>query len=112
MKEIKERFISIDDSGESIFTFDEADMIIDTKTNIVYGANNIPDLVKILNSQSLQWQKLKEWLEEMIKEYEPTYDEWMALNYDFYNKTHKQSLYKKILDKIKELEVEDEIKHR
>lgn len=61
MKE-KERFISIDDSGESIFTFDEADMIIDTKTSIVYGANNVPDLVKILNSQSSQWQKLKEWL--------------------------------------------------
>ena len=60
----KERFISIDDSGESIFTFDEADMIIDTKTNIIYGANNIPDLVKILNSQSLQWQKLKEWIEK------------------------------------------------
>ena len=65
MKE-KERFISIDDSGESIFTFDEADMIIDAKTNIVYGANNIPDLVKILNSQSLQWQKLKEILKRQI----------------------------------------------
>lgn len=104
----KERFISIDDSGESIFTFDEADMIIDTKTNILYGANNIPDLVKILNSQSSQWQKLKEWLEEMIKEYEPTYDEWMALNYDFYNKTNKQSVYKNILDKMQELESEDE----
>lgn len=61
------RFISVDDSGESIFTFDEADMIIDTKTNIVYGANNVPDLVKILNSQSSQWQKLKEWLEEDIE---------------------------------------------
>lgn len=62
----KERFISIDDSGESIFTFDEADMIIDTKTSIVYGANNIPDLVKILNFQSSQWQKLKEWLKKAI----------------------------------------------
>lgn len=58
MKE-KERFIRIEDSGDSIFTFDEADMIIDTKTNIVYGANNIPDLVKILNTQCSQWQKLK-----------------------------------------------------
>lgn len=105
----KERFISIDDSGESIFTFDEADMIIDTKTNIVYGANNIPDLVKILNSQSSQWQKLKEWLEEMIKAYQPTYDEWMALNYNFYNKTKIQSVYKNILDKMQELEGEDEI---
>lgn len=65
----KERFISIDDSGESIFTFDEADMIIDTKTNIVYGANNVPDLVKILNHQSSQWQKLKEWLVDKMKYY-------------------------------------------
>ena len=55
-----------------------------------------------------KWQKLKEWLEEMIKEYEPTYDEWMALNYDFYNKTNKQSVYKNILDKMQELESEDE----
>lgn len=68
MKE-KERFISIDDSGESIFTFDEADMIIDTKTNIVYGANNVPDLVKILNYQSSQWQKLKEWLNDRMEHY-------------------------------------------
>lgn len=59
------RFISVDESGESIFTFDEADMIIDTKTNIVYGANNIPDLVKILNTQYSQWQRLKEWLEKV-----------------------------------------------
>lgn len=58
----KERFINIDDSGESFFTFDEADMIIDTKTNNVYGANNVPDLVKILNSQNSQWQKLKEFI--------------------------------------------------
>ena len=54
------------------------------------------------------WQKLKEWLEEKIKEYEPTYDEWMALNYDFYNKTNIQSVYKNILDKMQELEGEDE----
>ena len=53
-----------------------------------------------------KWQKLKEWLEEKIKEYEPTYDEWMALNYDFYNKTNIQSVYKNILDKIQELEEE------
>lgn len=51
-----------------------------------------------------KWQKLKEWLEEKIKEYEPTYDEWMALNYDFYNKTNIQSVYKNILDKMQELE--------
>lgn len=63
------RFISVDDSGESIFTFDEADMIIDTETNIVYGANNIPDLVKILNHQSSQWQKLKEWLDLVLQVY-------------------------------------------
>lgn len=69
MKE-KERFISIDDSGESIFTFDEADMIIDTKTSIVYGSNNVPDLVKILNSQSSQWQKLKEWLNDRMEYYD------------------------------------------
>lgn len=55
-----------------------------------------------------KWQKLKEWLEEKIKEYEPTYDEWMALNYDFYNKTNIQSVYKNILDKMQELEAEDE----
>lgn len=55
-----------------------------------------------------KWQKLKEWLEEMIKAYQPTYDEWMALNYDFYNKTKKQSVYKNILDKMQELEGEDE----
>lgn len=55
-----------------------------------------------------KWQKLKEWLEEMIKAYQPTYDEWMALNYDFYNKTKKQSIYKIVLDKMQELEGEDE----
>ena len=93
----KERFISIDDSGESIFTFDEADMIIDTKTNVVYGANNIPDLVKILNSQSLQWQKLKEWLEYRTAE-NGVFD-----NYD--SLAVEDNL---ILDKMQELEVEDE----
>ena len=54
-----------------------------------------------------KWQKLKEWLEEKIKEYEPTYDEWMALNYDFYNKTNMQSVYKNILDKMQELSEEE-----
>ena len=54
-----------------------------------------------------KWQKLKEWLEEMIKAYQPTYDEWMALNYDFYNKTKKQSVYKNILDKMQELSEEE-----
>ena len=93
----KERFISIDDGGESIFTFDEADMIIDTKTNVVYGANNIPDLVKILNSQSLQWQKLKEWLEYRTAE-NGVFD-----NYD--SLAVEDNL---ILDKMQKLEVEDE----
>lgn len=55
-----------------------------------------------------KWQKMKEWLEEMIKAYQPTYDEWMALNYDFYNKTNIQSVYKNILDKMQELEGENE----
>lgn len=50
------------------------------------------------------WKQLKEWLEEMIKKYEPTYDEYMALNYDYYYKTNTQSLYKIILDKMQELE--------
>ena len=54
-----------------------------------------------------KWQKLKEWLEEKTKEYEPTYDEWMALNYDFYNKTNIQSVYKNILDKMQELSEEE-----
>lgn len=102
MKE-KERFISIDDSGESIFTFDEADMIIDTKTNIVYGANNVPDLVKILNFQSSQWQKLKEWLEKDIeknhKENEQT---------DLSVFLHYIAVEQCILQKIRELEGEDE----
>ena len=53
------------------------------------------------------WNELKEWLEEKIKEYEPTYDEWMALNYDFYNKTNIQSVYKNILDKMQELSEEE-----
>lgn len=92
----KERFISIDDSGESIFTFDEADMIIDTKTNIVYGANNVPDLVKILNSQSSQWQKLKEWLK---------------VEHDYYLDENYQDCafsVKEVLYKMQELEGEDE----
>lgn len=89
----KERFISIDDSGESIFTFDEADMIIDTKTNIVYGANNIPDLVKILNSQSSQWQKLKEIIKKLYVKAEPGGIEHCVTNY----------IYKK----MRELEAED-----
>lgn len=99
----KERFISIDDSGESIFTFDEADMIIDTKTNIIYGANNIPDLVKILNSQSLQWQKLKEILKRQIdidsKEY---------LESGFVIFKNYVAVENFILQKMRELEGEDE----
>lgn len=67
------------------------------------------DIINLLNEQDKKWQKLKEWLEEMIKKYEPTYDEWMALKYDFYNKTKIQSVYKNILDKMQELEGEDEI---
>lgn len=88
------RFISVDESGESIFTFDEADMIIDTKTNIVYGANNIPDLVKILNTQYSQWQKLKEWLIKM-----------MSINKD--NPISKDN-YENVLAIMRELEGEDE----
>ena len=92
MKE-KERFISIDDSGESIFTFDEADMIIDAKTNIVYGANNIPDLVKILNSQSSQWQKLKEWV---------SFTQPKNINDEFISGVC--AAYSNIVDKMEELE--------
>lgn len=90
----KERFISIDDSGESIFTFDEADMIIDTKTNIVYGANNIPDLVKILNTQQKQdikWQKLEKWLTDKHN-----------------NDNDNSLLYTEILIKMQELGGEDD----
>ena len=46
------------------------------------------------------------WL--LRKEYEPTYNEWMARNLDFYNKTKTQSIYKIVLDKMQELEGEDE----
>lgn len=53
------------------------------------------------------WQKLKEWFREKIKEYEPTYNEWLAHNFDFYNKTKTQSIYKIVLDKMQELEAED-----
>lgn len=91
------RFISVDDSGESIFTFDEADMIIDTKTNIVYGANNVPDLVKILNSQSSQWQKLKEWLEKV--NHPKIVDEFTS---------GIDCAIKRVLDKMRELEGENE----
>lgn len=99
----KERFISIDDSGESIFTFDEADMIIDTKTNIVYGANNIPDLVKILNSQSSQWQKLKEFIKTNIENDEQEYDESKMPMF-----AHYLSVERFIINKMQELEGEDE----
>lgn len=54
-----------------------------------------------------KWQKLKERVEEEIKKYEPTYDEWMALDYDFYRKTNLQIRYKIVLDKMSELEAED-----
>ena len=54
-----------------------------------------------------KWQKLKEWFREKIKEYEPTYNEWMARNLDFYSKTKTQSIYKIVLDKMQELEGED-----
>lgn len=102
----KERFISIDDSGESIFTFDEADMIIDTKTNIVYGANNVPDLVKILNSQSSQWQKLKEWLEEKKSRNERRLKE-APINTEFYIRVSVQGItINKILTIMQELEGE------
>lgn len=97
------RFISVDESGESIFTFDEADMIIDTKTNIIYGANNIPDLVKILNSQSLQWQKLKEWLNKEADHVRYTPYDCRSLSSDF-----ELWHLNKILEKMQELVVEDE----
>lgn len=58
--------------------------------------------------QDTKWQKLKEWFREKIKEYEPTYNEWMAHNLDFYSKTKTQSIYKIVLDKMQELEAEDE----
>ena len=102
----KERFISIDDSGESIFTFDEADMIIDTKTNIVYGANNIPDLVKILNSQSLQWQKLKEHISNQIIHYDDLSDKFKEENNNgcVLLANSKRSMIEEILYKMQELE--------
>lgn len=93
----KERFISIDDSGESIFAFDEADMIIDTKYNKVYGANNIPDLVKILNSQNSKWQKLKEFLNE---------DKLFDLFKEEFVDGYKNCLLS-IKNKMRELEVEE-----
>lgn len=104
----KERFISIDDSGESIFTFDEADMIIDTKTNIVYGANNIPDLVKILNSQSLQWQKLKEHISNQIIHYDELSDKFKEENNNgcVLLANSKRSMIEEILYKMQELEQE------
>ena len=98
----KERFISIDDSGESVFTFDEADMIIDTKTNIIYGANNIPDLVKILNSQSLQWQKLKEWILDIRKQ-DLSKELSNGSKYSTKHLIHPE----KLLYKMQELEAED-----
>ncbi len=61
----------------------------------------------VTRTEHLPFLTWEEFLEEKIKENEPTYDEWMALNYDFYNKTNKQSLYKNILDKMQELEAED-----
>ena len=66
----------------------------------------INNLQSQLDQQKVMWNELKEWLEEMIKAYQPTYDEWMALNYDFYNKTKTQSIYKIVLDKTQELEGE------
>ena len=102
MKE-KERFISIDDSGESIFTFDEADMIIDTGTNIVYGANNIPDLVKILNTQCSKWQKLKEIIKRQI---DTDSREFLKTGFTvFKNYIAAENL---ILDIMQEMEAEDD----
>lgn len=61
--------------------------------------------------QDTKWEKLKEWLVEMIKEYEPTYYEWMTLNYDFYVKINKQPVYNNILEKMQELEDRNEPKN-
>ena len=61
----------------------------------------------IHNQPKDKWQKLKEWVEEEIKKYEPTYNEWLAHNSNFYSKTKTQSIYKIVLDKIQELGAED-----
>lgn len=47
----------------------EPDSIIDTQTNVLYECNSgdMNELCKILNKQDTKWQKLKEWLEQDIK---------------------------------------------
>ena len=47
----------------------EPDSIIDTQTNVLYECNSgdMNELCKILNKQDNKWQKLKEWLEQDIK---------------------------------------------
>ena len=55
-----------------------------------------------------KWQKLKEWVEEEIKKHEPTYDERMALKDDYFDKKYAQALYNKVLERMQELEGEDE----
>ena len=83
----------------------EIDTLKSEKENL---ERTLEESAEMIREKCTKWQKLKEWLEETIKKYEPTYDERMALNYDFYYKTNKQSLLKLILDKMSELDAEDE----
>ena len=79
----------------------EPDSIIDTQTNVLYECNSgdMNELCKILNKQDTKWQKLKEWLEQDIKNKSDT-------DYQFIlDEVEGERL---VLEKMQELEKENE----
>ena len=60
----KERYMLIDEFAESPFDHDEADLIVDTDTKNVYGANNCGDLCDLLNQQDAKIKELESQVEK------------------------------------------------
>lgn len=83
----------------------EPDSIIDTQTNVLYECNSgdMNELCKILNKQDNKWQKLKEWLNKEADNVRYTPYDCKSLSDDF-----ELWHLNKILDKMQELEAEDE----
>ena len=92
--EEKKRFIPVEESGESIFAFDEADLIIDTEKDYVYGANNHYDFCDFLNQQD---QRIKE-----LEKQQETYTNFISYQFEE-NKLRYNKLNKELTKQVQEL---------
>lgn len=73
-----------------------------------------PTMSKIesVDNYLCKWQKLKEWLEEIKTSSEKQMKE-ARINTDYYTRASVQNLaVERVLQRMQELEAEDEIKHR